>query len=334
MLSVHFNGEIVRHKDMKAIQVRNQEKNDFENRCKYGCHLLNCQTWVKYCQERPEIKKISEFGGCVLSGSIVCPRYKARVKQGNKKKEFTIDWKTYRKVSSSAHYMLKESEHKAVFITLTFPNWIRKPKSKRAGEPAKHLLTKSFYYDEITNKLFSKFAENLRKNYDCSNYIAVKEYGTRYGRVHFHLIATLPYISFARLNDSWVNTISNYCEYSNHALQTDKKTSCIIRTPNRAVRYVCKYISKSFGVKSGTRIVFISNCTLKKPITIREQNYNHIDLLRGFKSIQIKTYEHVTVFKVMEPKEFNNFCHKFLYPLFECTIKKSEFHYQITEKPG
>jgi hypothetical protein len=256
----------------------------------------------------------------MLSGSILCPRYKDRKKQGNKKKVFTIDWKTYRKVSSAAHYMLKESEHKTIFITLTFPQWKKK-----------HLLTKSFFYDEITNKLFSKFAENLRKNYNCNNYIAIKEYGKRFNRVHFHLLASMPYISFTRLNDSWVNTISDYCQYSNCALQTDKKTSCIIRNPNRAVRYVCKYISKSFGVKSGTRIVFISNCTLKKPITIREQNYNHIDLLKGFKSIQIKTYEHVTVFKVMEPKEFNKFCQNFLYPLFQCTIKSTEFHYKTID---
>ena len=184
MLSVHFNGEVVRHRDMNAIHRFTQERNDKENRCKYGVQFLNCAVWVKHLQERPEIQKLSTYGSCTMAGCELCPHYKQRKSAGNKKKEFTIDWKTYRKIASAAHYMLKESEHKSVFITLTFPQWIRKPlinngtkKSIHAGQPAKHKLTKSFYYDEITNKLFSRFAENLRSNYKCNHYIAVKEYG-------------------------------------------------------------------------------------------------------------------------------------------------------------
>lgn len=320
MLSVHFNGEVVRHKDMNLIHIRTQERNDKENRCKYGIQFLSCSQWVNHLIERPEIQKLSTYGSCTMAGCNLCPHYKQRQKAGNKKKEFTIDWKTYRKISSAAHYMLKESEHKSVFVTLTFPPFKKS-----------HKLTKSFFYDEITNKLFSRFAENLRTNYKCNHYIAVKEYGTTYGRVHFHLLASMPFISFSHLNDSWNNTISGYCNYSNHALQTDKKSSCIIRNPNRAVRYVCKYISKSFGRKSDTRIVFISNCTLRKPVQIREKNYNHIDLLKGYKSIQIKTYDHVTVFKVTDAKEFNKFCQNYLYPLFECQLKATEFHYQNSD---
>lgn len=305
---------------MNLINQFTQERNDNEHRCKYGIHFLSCSVWIDHLKERPEIKKLSEFGSCTMAGCNKCPHYKQRKSAGNTKKVFTIDWKTYRKISSAAHYMLKEGEHKSVFITLTFPQWKKQ-----------HKLTKSFFYDEITNKLFSRFAENIRENYNCSHYIAVKEYGARFGRVHFHLLACMPFISFARLNDSWINTISDYCHYSNNALQTDKKSSCIIRNPNRAIRYVCKYVSKTFGTRSGTRIVFISNRTLRKPVKIHEQNINHIDVLKGFKSIRINTYEHVTTFRITDAKEFNVFCQKFLYPLFECTIKSTEFHYQSTD---
>lgn len=323
MLSVHFNGEVVRHKNMMQIQREVKERNESENRCKYGIHFLSCPVWLKYCIERPEVKKISDFGTCILSNCKDCPNYRQRKKAGTTKKVFTIDWKTYRRISSAAHYMLKESEYKSVFLTLTFPPFIKL-----------HKLTKSFFYDEITNKLFSKFAENLRTNYNCSNYIAVKEYGSKNSRVHFHLLASMPFISFARINDSWCNTISDHCYYSNHALQTDKKSSSVIRNPNRAVRYVCKYISKSYGIKSNTRVVFISNSALIKPVKICEQKYcvNHIDLLKGFKSIRINTYDHVTTFRITDAKEFNIFCQKFLYPLFECTIKATEFHYQKSDK--
>lgn len=322
MISAHFNGEIVRHRDMAIIQNRIKETNDNEHRCKYGVHFLSCDAWVNHLKERPEIKKLSEFGSCTMAGCELCPHYKKRKDQGNTKKVYSINWSIYRKISSAAHYMLKESEYKSVFVTLTFPPWKKE-----------HKLTKSFYYDEISNILFSKYAENLRSNYNCSHYIAVKEYGERNGRLHFHLLVSLPFISFARLNDSWCNTLQDVCHYSDHAFQTDKKSSSIIKNPNRAVRYVCKYFNKSFGVQSGTRIVFISNSTLCRPVKIKEYTYNHIDYLKQFKSIQIKTYDHVTVFKVMDPKEFNKFCHKFLYPLFECSIKQTEFHYQTSESP-
>lgn len=327
MLSVHFNGEIVRHRDIKAIKYRIKERNDKEKRCKYGVQQIYCYAWTKKCIDSTDIKTISDFGACTLSGCDLCPQYKKRIEIGNKKKIYKVDWNAYRKLSSAAHYMIKESNHKTIFVTLTFPQWITK-----AGTTAKHKLTKSFYYDEITNKLFSKFAENLKENYGCDHYCAVKEFGARNNRVHFHLLASIPFISFIKLNRSWCNTIKNVCKFSNNALQTDKN-NVIIRNPARAVRYVCKYFTKSYGKTNITRIVFISNSTLKRPVKINEIDYNHIDLLKSFKGIRIMTYEHVTVFKITEPKEFNKFCNNFLYPLFECTSKKSEFHYQNSIKP-
>jgi len=327
MLTVHFNGEVVRHKDVKAIQAGIKERNDAENRCKYGQQEILCPAWQKLLIDRKEIKSLTNFGHCYLSGCILCPNYKQRIDAGKTKKKFTVDWKTYRKLSSAAHWMIKDSQHKTIFVTLTFPQW----KNKR-GLIAKHKFTKSFYYDEITNKLFSKFAENLRSHYKCDHYVAVKEYGKTNNRVHFHLLASMPFVNFGKLNNAWNHAIQDFCFYSNCALQTDKGHS-IIRNPVRAVRYVCKYFNKTYGRTSETRIVFISNKTLKQPVKINEINYNHIDLLKGYKSLYIKTYEHVTVFKITDRIEFNRFCTNILYPLFECTLKKSEFHYNISESP-
>lgn len=320
MISFHFNGEIVRHPDMKQVHKYNIARRDQSGQCQNGVVFLNCAAWTEYLKERPEIQKLSSYGTCTLAGCKKCPSYCKRIEASNKKKSFTIDWKTYRKVASAAHYMIKEGTYKTIFVTLTFPRWKKE-----------HKLTKSFYYDEITNKLFSKFAENLRKNYHCEHYIAVKEYGEKNNRVHFHLIANLPYIPFSDLNNSWVHTISGVCFPSLCALQTDKKTSCVIKNPIRAVRYVCKYVSKSFGRRSDTRVVFISNNTLIRPVKVSEIGFNHIDILKQFKSIHIKTYDYVTVLKVTDRKEFNKFCHNFLYPLFECSIKKTEFCYESTD---
>lgn len=380
MISMHFNGEMVRHKNMKIIAHRTAEKNAHEGRCKYGCHVFNCSAWLKHClsdyhkeqdllkQKGKEIPKLDKFGICKLNGSSLCPQYKERKKQGNTKKTFTIDWKKYRQIASAAHYLIKESEHKTLFLTLSFPQWIRKEPTpgqtykSRAGLIANHKLTKSFYYDEISNICFTKFAENMRENYDCSGYIAVKEYGETTNRVHFHIIISLPFVDFRILNNSWNNSISDCCCFSSCALRRKPGEPAIIRNPARAIRYVCKYISKTYGQTSETRTVFISNNLLSSKVkvvrrvfdyernewteietiarqsnikrSIDENECNHIDYLKQFKSIKINTFEHVTVFKITDRKEFNKFCTQFLYPLFECSVKWSEFYYQPPDIPA
>jgi len=264
MISVHFNGEIVRHRNMKIIAARTIERYDNENRCKYGTLEHSCTAWLKHCREDKRTKIISSYGKCKLSGCESCPQYKKRVNQGNKKKTYTIDWKKYRQLASAAHYLIKESPNKTLFLTLTFPAWIKK-----------HKHTKSFYYDEISNVKISNFLENLRTNYGCSGYIAVKEYGEVTKRVHFHLIISYPYIDFRLFNNIWVNSISDICEWSACAIRHKPGTPTTIRSPARAIRYVCKYIGKSYGITSDTRIVFISRNLLSSKIEEKKLIYNH-----------------------------------------------------------
>lgn len=351
MISVHFNGEIVRHRNMKIIAARTIERFDKENRCKYGTDEIKCGAWLKHCHNDNKVQQISKYGKCTLSGSQLCPQYKKRIEQGNKKKTYTIDWKKYRQLASAAHYLLKESPNKTLFLTLTFPAWKKK-----------HKYTKSFYYDEISNVKISNFLENLRTNYGCSGYIAVKEYGETTKRVHFHLIISYPYIDFRLFNNIWVNSISDICEWSACAVRHRHGVPVIIRNPARAIRYVCKYIGKSYGITSDTRIIFISRNLLSSKIeekkliwnhskqeyehitetrrisnikySITEKQYNHIDYLKKFKSIYINTFDHVTVYKITDRREFNRLCSEFLYPLFCCSVKPSEFCYCPSEKPG
>ena len=66
---------------------------------------------------------------------------------------------------------------------------------------------------------------------------------------------------------------------------------------------------------------------------IDENGFNHMAYLKGYKSIYINTFDHVTVFKITDRREFNKFCHNFLYALFECSVKWSEFYYEPGEIP-
>ena len=198
MINVHLNGDIVRCPDMREIQARAAEIRDLHRICKYNIHESSCPAWQiavrthKYC------------GRCSLAGSDSCPGHQIRTKLGKKEKQFKIDNQVYRKISSAAHYLVKESNNKVLFLTLTFPQFKKK-----------------VTYDE-TNKCFSKFVENLRTNYCCQGYIAVREFGEKSHRVHYHLLCSLPYIPFPLLNNAWCNAIK---DISNGILPIGGETS-------------------------------------------------------------------------------------------------------------
>lgn len=328
MLNIFLNGDMVRCPDISAILLRKAEQNLLNGRCKYGFHELKCPAWFEYCRTKDEIKPISAFGRCHLSGCDNCPMHKERVMNGLKTKNFKIDNTVYRKISSSSHYLLKTSKHKTLFFTLTFPNF------------KKYVTLKEI------NRYFSTFVRQLRDYYGCQGYIGVREFGTKNNRVHFHLLISLPYIDFRRLNDIWCNIIADCCDYSKNALQTDAKTR-FIENPTRAMRYVCKYFAKAKGQASESRLVFISNNLLskveftgfydtetgealnKRVSTIKKQfpicNISYQELLNRYQSVKIsQTSDYTTAFRITDKLEFERFCNEYLYILFDLPAKNHQ----------
>jgi hypothetical protein len=313
MITVHFNGDVISGANQKQLA---EERTMIANKnrvCCYGRDELKCDTWLADCHEKPEIKKITEFGRCSLTHCDKCPLYLMRKKAGNRIKEYKITSGDYRKLSSGAHYLLKTSKHKTVFFTLTFP-----PLHK------KHKLTNSFFLDEISNELFSRFIENLKKTYKCSGYVAVKERGEQNGRTHFHVLASFPFVSLSIINNYWCSVIANYCIYSDHALQTDKKTRIVSKKGYgifRAIRYICKYFSKAkrYNGTSRSRLIFISNNLLHK--TAKITDILPADIIKNYKGIYIQTLEFVTIFRITDQKSFIEFCDQFIYELFSDKMK-------------
>jgi len=300
MINVHLNGDIVRCPDIAAIHKRAQEIRDLHRICKYGYHENTCQSWLI------AVRSHKYSGRCCLFGCEDCPGNARRKEIGNKKKSFKIDNQVYRKLASASHFLVKESKNKVLFLTLTFPKFKRKVP------------------DNEINQYFSRYVENLRKNYNCGGYIAVRERGKENHRIHFHILLSIPFIPFAVLNRSWCNTISDICEFSKIALQFDKK-ALFIKNPTRAMKYVCKYFSKAKGQITDSRLVFLSNNILQKPKNIYEPVTT---ILKGFKSIYIQqTSDYTTCYRITDNKEFARFCEEFLYPLFELSVKKQEFLY-------
>lgn len=317
MINLHLNGDVVRCPDVAAIKKRLAEIAEKEHRCKYGISEYHCSRWRSFVGELTDVKRFSQYGRCSLSGSILCPHYKQRVENGNKEKNFKIDAVNYRKLSSAAHYLVKKSEYKTLFITLTFPKF-KKP-----------------YNEKQLNECFSKYVENLRTNYDCSGYVAVRERSKIHSRrYHFHLLISLPFVPFAVLNAGWIAAIRDLCHFSKNAVTSDKKT-LFIRNPQRALRYVCKYFAKSKGATSRTRIIFISNNLVRKPAHFDNENceyYTINDLLNSFKSVTSRrTSDYSTAFRINDNKEFAVFCDRILYKFFNLPRENIELYSHLPE---
>jgi len=309
LINVHLSGDIVRCPDISAIKKRLQEVKDRHRICQYGYMEDTCQAWQQSQLNWQQTIKNMNCGRCLLAGCDLCPGHLKVKERGTIKKSYKIDSTVYRKMRSSAHYLIKESK-KTLFILLTFPKFKRKVKANEL------------------NQYFSKFMENLRKNYDCGGYVAARERGDKNGRFHYHLVISIPFVPFTELNNTWCHTISDICYASPNALTHNPKT-LFIKNPVKALRYLCKYLSKCKGQNSDSRIVFISNNIIQPP----KKYYEPLDtILKGYKSIFIQqTSDYTTSFRITDAKEFMRFCNNFLYPFFELSSDNKTDLYSFPE---
>jgi hypothetical protein len=319
MINIHLNGDIVRCPDIANMLARNREIKDKHNICRYNVKELDCEVW------KQSITAWQKFNDtkprCMLSGCDLCPGHQKRKLLGSEEKTYKVDNSTYRKCASSGMFLYNESKSKTLFLTLTFPEFKKNEYN--------HLLIlteseRNICLNEV-NKCFSKFVENLRSNYNCEGYVAVREFGSNSNRVHFHLLCAIPFVPFDRLNAAWCAAISDISVFSRRAVTTDPEARIIRRNPARAIHYICKYFSKAKGQQSGTRLVFISNNILQRP---KNMDAPLESVLDSFKFDYMKqTSDYTTCYRITDNKEFNRFCEQFLYPFFELSAKKSQSLY-------
>ena len=321
MINVHLNGDIVRCPDISSILARDREYKDKRNICRYNIHESECEVWKKSITARHKFNDVQPR--CMLACSDSCPGHQKRTLLGKENKSYKVDNSTYRKCASSGMYLYNESKSKTIFLTLTFPEF----KENKYN----HLLIlteseRNTLLNEV-NKCFSKFVHNLRKNYDCQGYVAVREFGATSNRVHFHLLCAIPFVPFNRLNAAWCAAISDISVFSKNAVTSDRENRVIKNDPARAIHYICKYFSKAKGQRSGTRLVFISNNILQYA---KNMDAPLESLLDSFKFDYMKqTSDYTTCYRITDNKEFNRFCDKFLYPFFELSTKKSQSLYHF-----
>lgn len=309
---------------MKAIKLRIYDKYNQEWRCKFGCKEQDCKYWyqfqsehIKFLNERCDLNvryKVTYDDTGYLRKIYLCPKLQKQYLDGCKPKKFKVDSTIYRKIASSSMYLIKESNYKTVFFTLTFPKFKKQINEKEL------------------NQYFSRFMENLRTNYSCMGYIAAREGNGTTLRYHYHVLCSIPFVPFSLLNNIWCNTIQDICIHSLCALRTDPKTS-IIKNPVKAIKYICKYFTKCRGQRSDTRIVFISNkflnvntgevsSLIQKP---KQIIVNVTDYLKKYKGIYInQTSDYSTCFRITDSKSFSLFLNEKVFPLFGIGNEKTD----------
>lgn len=213
-----------------------------------------------------------------------CPGVKKQRECGKQDKTFGIDYQTYNAIADRCAWMYQNKTYKLLFVVLTFPNFKRDVSEL-----------------EI-NEAFSKFIENMRRNYHLRHYLAIREGDGLNSRFHYHLILDMPFKPFIAINSAWNSAISDFCEHSKNAFRT-KRGSYFIRDIAGAVRYIAKYISKSIGFRSMTRIFFCDRETANALVKLRFKN----DLVNVFTGEMTSIEEIKTRFKSITRTILNDY---------------------------
>lgn len=200
---------------------------------------------------------------------------------GKKRKSFFIDKAEYRKIASSCVNLWHQRKNNITFFTLTFPF--------SANE-------------EQANDCFSKFMDNLKLNYGLQNYVATKERGERESRkIHYHCLFDLPFVNIAKLNKAWCQTFRQIGDYSGCAVRLPPRNrgGAVVKSEQRCVKYLAKYVAKSIGVAFDKPCVFISRDVLSKPHEIEQK---HLYMLQDSCERTEYVCEYVTTIVLFENK--------------------------------
>lgn len=284
MNTLHYNGSIVTHPDNSDSFNKRIAKNLKTGLCVYGKSCLHCPVYLEYERDKQNRENPGDY---IITGTIQtgrgpvsgerfikaktrkpkmitaheCTLYKTRDcphnvearAYGLKEKTFCITNRVRNQISDRGAWLFHNQKNKLLFATLTVP-------------PFKVQLSNGDK-EKLLNEAFSKFVENAKKHYGLHRYIAVREGDGIRKRYHYHVIFDIPFVDFAAINNAWVHTLADICNYSRNAFTTDKKARTI-RSIASATRYIAKYISKAGKDAHPTRVFFCDRETANAVVTM------------------------------------------------------------------
>jgi len=193
--------------------------------------------------------KLHQNGELIFSnGGNITETQRGREREnGNKKKTYRITSKIFRLMQSSAVNMYANKKHEVVFLTFTLPNTVS---------------------EKDATISFSRFLDNAKKTYNLKSYIYVKEIGSN-NNTHFHALLEIPFFDFDLFKRAWFSAYSRYSgDFHNNNIRVSEKHGAIVKTPEQAIRYVCKYVGKSRGGFFSSRCYGISRDIRAEGVTL------------------------------------------------------------------
>lgn len=152
-----------------------------------------------------------------------------RRRRGKMKKTYYITPSIVRRIASAAVVMFEQRENNLTFFTLTLPKTIS---------------------HEKTNRAFTNFIKNLKKNYFLRAYVATYEH-TKSGQGHYHCLFDMPFIDIRSINAAWANAINvNAADYKSLVRLPAQKNRSVVMNTTRLVKYLVKYMGKQDAVFS------------------------------------------------------------------------------------
>lgn len=312
--TLHYNGSIVSHPDTTTNYEKKIDNYKCDGKCHRGYYLHLCTTlqsyYKKISDETGKPKAIDFNKPCHLDKSPKykndCPAYQKSKDDGNKKKTFEITNRVYNEIADRTAWMYNNGRNRLMFAVLTTPP------------------PKKDYNETELNEAFSRFVENLKKHYGLQRYLAVREIGKIGKLYHYHLILDIPFVEFARLNRAWCASLRNLAYPSKNAFRT-KKESRFIYNVAGAVRYISKYLSKTKGHKSETRLYFCDRDTALAIIKTKFDIKNPISEIRkDYKTLSGYQYnDFVCRFSFKSELEQARFFKEIVTIMFETPYKES-----------
>lgn len=318
--TLHYNGSVVCHPDTTGSYEKKVQGYTRAGLCHRGCQKTTCPALLQYWRDQSDAagkpRYIDLSKACHLDKSPeykkLCPAHLKTVADGCKEKTFVIDNRVYNELADRAAWLYNASKNKLLFITLTFPKFKRKVNENEL------------------NEAFSRFIENCRATYDADGYIGVREGDGVTKRYHYHIILSIPFVDFRTLNSAWLHAIQDFCHYSPNALTTDRKAR-FIKSVNSAVRYVCKYMSKSRNAVSKTRIYFVDRRTAQA-IVKTPFDYSMDTVKTAFPSLRSYQYnDYVCRYTIADRREADEFFKAAVLILFSHSEGDAELYFYPPE---
>lgn len=181
-------------------------------------------------------------------------------KYRNKSRQYKLKGKNKRAIEDAAIRMYKEKKPNELlhFGTVTFSDDVPNE-------------------EKVRQAMYKKFVKNVSANYNVSGYIAVKEKGEKYGRLHYHIILRMPFVDYKKLNNCLNEIHKNFgFDGSNNLFTTNsKRRRNIIKNVEHVFRYVTKYVSKNNDTFE-KRCYFISDSVKSDAIKVETLEKQHV----------------------------------------------------------